>query len=364
MRVHVVAPAPQLPKGDMHWVNARRVSVHRVQPQFDFGKVPFDPFLEKALELYARITSRQGFSQHEALVVHGQHWAGVFVAMHLKHRFGVPIVATLHKTPIGEAHGETVKDTYPSYCHFTWLSSWPIDVFVAGSGFFATELKKQAPNARVEVIPHGVPARWLRDRASVSARCAAWEKLGLNADDELILCPVRWDRRKRIPDFIAAAGKVLAELPERRFKLLITADVGGTDRDKLIKNAQEEGILGSLVLQTLSFEEVPAIFRAARLVVVPTDREGLGISVLEAMALKTPVVATAADGILEIISHEKNGYLYAAGNVNQLAQIIVKLLREKTCSSALVVQGHATVTTAFSDTIMTRRHEEVYRSLL
>lgn len=107
VKVHVVAQQPSL---DRHPFTSR-VIVHRVKPGQDLGKPPFGQFLEKTLRLVAQITSRDGFHEHEAIVVHGQHWGGTFVALHLKQRFGLPVVATIHKTPIGGALGETVRDT-------------------------------------------------------------------------------------------------------------------------------------------------------------------------------------------------------------------------------------------------------------
>ena len=363
VRVHVVAPDPRLPKGDTHWLKPRRITMHRVDSRLDLGKVPLAPFLEKVLRVYARIVSRPGFHQHETVVVHAQHWAGVFVGMHLKHRFGIPLIATLHKTPIGDALGETERDNDPSYCHFSWLASWPIDVFVAGSKFFEAELRKQCPTARVEVIRHGVPAQWLRDRANVGARRAIREKLGIKENTQLILCPVRWDSRKRVRDFIAAAGKVKAELADKDFSFVITAGVDESSHHDLMRSAQEAGILRDLVVQSLDFEEVPAVFKSASVVVVPTDREGLGISVLEAMALKTPVVATSAEGIREIIDHEKNGHLYAAGETGQLAQIMIKLLRDKKYALGLATKGCETVMNNFSDRAMAESYEQAYRSI-
>jgi glycosyltransferase involved in cell wall biosynthesis len=131
-----------------------------------------------------------------------------------------------------------------------------------------------------------------------------------------------------------------------------------------MRRAQEVGIADHLLLQQLPFEDVPAVFAVSRLVVVPTEREGLGISVLEAMALRKPVVATDAEGIREIVRHENDGYLYAAGEADHLAQIMLKLLRDPAHSGHLGDQGHAKVSVRFSDVAMAAAHEYLYRSLL
>jgi glycosyltransferase involved in cell wall biosynthesis len=104
-------------------------------------------------------------------------------------------------------------------------------------------------------------------------------------------------------------------------------------------------------------------FRTASLVVYPTDREGLGISALEAMALQRPVVATDAEGIREIITHEQDGYLYAAGETDQLAQIMAKLLRERSHAADIGSRARQKVMTKFSHAVMAQQHLDLYRSL-
>lgn len=361
VRVHVIAQEPSL---DTHPFT-RRVIVHRVKPGHDLGKPPFGQFLERALRVVAHIMSRDGFRENEALVVHGQHWGGIFVALHLKHRFGLPVVATIHKTPIGGALGETVRDTDASYCHFTWLATWPIDVFVAGSEFFLAELQQQIPSARVELIRHGVPEPWLRGESTVQRRRAIRDKLGLSDADQLILCPVRWDSRKRVPDFVDAAGKLLAEMPGEPLKFLITAGTDKRVHREIIKRAGRVGLSEDhLLLGQLDFRDMAPAFRAASLVVYPTDREGLGISVLEGMALERAVIATDAEGIREIIEHEQDGYLYAAGEADQLAQIMAKLLRERPHAAEIGSRAREKVRRKFGHAAMAQSYLALYRSLL
>ncbi len=361
VRVHVIAQQPSL---DTHPFT-RRVVVHRVRPGQDLGKPPFGQFLEKALRVGVQIMSRDGFRENEALVVHGQHWGGIFVALHLKHRFGIPVVATIHKTPIGRALGETVRDTDPSYCHFGWLATWPIDVFIAGSEFFRAELRRQIPQARVELIRHGVPEPWLRGESTLLRKRSVRRALGLSDADRLILCPVRWDSRKRVPDFVDAAGRLAAEMPTEPLKFLITAGTDKRGHREIRERARRVGLSEDrLLLGQLGFRDMAPAFGSASLVVYPTDREGLGISALEAMALERAVVATDAEGIREIITHEQDGYLYAAGEADQLAQIMAKLLRERAHAAEIGNRGRQKVRGQFGHATMAQSYVGLYRSLL
>jgi glycosyltransferase involved in cell wall biosynthesis len=123
------------------------------------------------------------------------------------------------------------------------------------------------------------------------------------------------------------------------------------------------GIAERLLVRQLRFRDMPAAFRTASLVVYPTDREGLGLSALEAMALRRPLVATDAEGIREIVTNERDGYLYAPGQTDHLAQIMARILRDPRHAAEIGERARATVTSRFSSISMAARHLEVYRSL-
>jgi glycosyltransferase involved in cell wall biosynthesis len=60
--------------------------------------------------------------------------------------------------------------------------------------------------------------------------------------------------------------------------------------------------------------------------VLSTTREGFPLSILEAMAMKKPVVATAVGGIPEIVEPGVTGYLHQRGNSKELAEAIMSLI--------------------------------------
>ena len=72
--------------------------------------------------------------------------------------------------------------------------------------------------------------------------------------------------------------------------------------------------------------DVPKFLAGLDLLVAPSRWEGLGLVILEAGAAGVPVVASQIDGIVEIISHQNNGYLVEAGSVNQLTKGLTDVL--------------------------------------
>ncbi len=214
VRVHVIAPGEQLRPEDSHWFPIRgRVVVHRTPFLYSAGQVPLSAAIAKGLSIYQNLASDAGFQSNCHTIVHGQHFAGAFVGLHLRSCFNIPLVVTIHKTPIGETLDPTLQKGDPAYSHLVYLASLSIDRFIAGSHFFEAELNKHGLHDRTSFIYHGVPAEWLRGCADGAGRRRVREFIGLDDKEQLVLCAMRWDSRKNPQDFIVAAGIVAKELP-------------------------------------------------------------------------------------------------------------------------------------------------------
>ena len=66
---------------------------------------------------------------------------------------------------------------------------------------------------------------------------------------------------------------------------------------------------------------------AARALVLPSFAEGLPVAIMEAMALRRPVLTTYVAGIPELVKHGENGWLFPAGSVNRLAHGMLQCLQ-------------------------------------
>ena len=74
--------------------------------------------------------------------------------------------------------------------------------------------------------------------------------------------------------------------------------------------------------------DIPQLMRAFDIFVLPSLTEGLGVSLLEAMYMGLPAVASNIEGIPEIIEDNKDGFLVPAGNSHALAERILMLLSD------------------------------------
>ena len=84
---------------------------------------------------------------------------------------------------------------------------------------------------------------------------------------------------------------------------------------------------------------------------------------LEAFALKRPVIASRVGGIPEVVSHGHSGILVSPGNHEELAAAISKMIKDPARAEALGIAGQRQVEDNFSASLMADRTAGIYRSL-
>lgn len=88
----------------------------------------------------------------------------------------------------------------------------------------------------------------------------------------------------------------------------------------------------------------------ANIFVLPSYVENQSMSLREAMAVGTPCIASYVGGVPEIIQHGKNGYLYRAEEITQLAQYIIRLLSAGKSAEVIANQGRVDIHKYYRDT--------------
>lgn len=212
--------------------------------------------------------------------------------------------------------------------------------------------------APVELIYNGVD---LERYEYTEACCTLPEEYGFAEGTPLVGAVARLEPEKGQATLIEAWPSVLEEVPEAR--LLIIGE--GTQRQLLEAQAESLGLLGEAcsgdrcvgtrgvrpgakVLFTGLRDDVPAVTAALDVAVLPSYREAQGLAILEAMALRRPVVATRVGGVPEMVEHEKTGLLVAPHDAPALAAAIVRLLTDHPLADTLARAGHDLAHARFS----------------
>jgi glycosyltransferase involved in cell wall biosynthesis len=125
-----------------------------------------------------------------------------------------------------------------------------------------------------------------------------------------------------------AAAQVLACHPDTRFLIVGDNSLEELNRNhyaEVVKKLNELGIADRFIF-TGHRTDVPRLIAAMDLFVLSTHREGFPLSILEAMAMGKPVVATSVGGIPEIVTNGVTGYLHQHGNSQELADALLRLI--------------------------------------
>jgi glycosyltransferase involved in cell wall biosynthesis/protein-tyrosine-phosphatase len=215
------------------------------------------------------------------------------------------------------------------------------DRIVAVSRRLARSLEESGhkPGA-VVAIHNGVELsriRPTRDRKEVR------RELGIDFATPLIGAVGRLSPVKGHAHFVRAARLIAEKEPAARF--LIVGD--GPLRSELESCARRLGI-GDACLFVGARQDVYDLVAAMDVFVLPSVDEGIPMALLEAMALETPVVATAVGGVPEVVAHRATGLLVRSGDEPGLAEASLELIRDPRLARALGARARGVVEAAFS----------------
>jgi glycosyltransferase involved in cell wall biosynthesis len=110
--------------------------------------------------------------------------------------------------------------------------------------------------------------------------------------------------------------------------------------------------------------DITALMGAFDLFVQPSRWEGFGITLLEAMAAGTPIVATSVGGVPEVVVHGETGLLVPPGSPEELARACAALLRDRDRAARLARAGRARVESRFRIERLAEETAALYRELL
>jgi colanic acid/amylovoran biosynthesis glycosyltransferase len=187
---------------------------------------------------------------------------------------------------------------------------------VAVSSFGRSQLFRNVPHSywpKIKVVHCGLEPAFYQTDATAAA-----------GGERRLVCVGRLCEQKGQLLLIEAA-RLLAERGTK-FELVLAGD--GEMRGEIEALTARYGLTDTVrITGWISSDEVRAEILAARALVLPSFAEGLPVVIMEAMALRRPVITTFVAGIPELIQHGEHGWLVPAGDLESLAGAMEECLR-------------------------------------
>lgn len=254
---------------------------------------------------------------------------------------GCPKVYTVHNFVLSSSHG--FRDTMLSGLEKALSKRTEAIIAVSNALKLELERKCRISGERISVIYNGVAPPSGGDGGKVRRR------FGIEPEAVVVGSVARFIPSKGIQHLLDAIPLIRNRCGDVRFIIVGT----GPYEEALKMRARTLGVEGQVIF-TGYVTSVWDYLAAMDIFVLPTLSEGLGISVLEAMAMGRPVVASNVGGIPEVVEHGRNGYLVPPGNSAALASAVISLIEDVHRRRIFGQEGRQRVMANFSVESMVR----------
>lgn len=334
-------------------------------------------YIEPTLPGISDVVYKELAGETQPLVLHGHYWDGGKLALHLlaRNTSVLPFIYTPHSLGTSKRkkfQGRNNEKFYNFIPRLTWEN---YSIFAANKIIVSTEQEKQAMIDEYNIMPYKiqiVPPGIDFSHFPLIDKKAIKKKLKLPQNAKLLLCLGRMSRFKSYQHAIRAL-KLLKQTYNEPVYLIIC---GGSEKsDPQSEDAQYLQELQNLVSDldlndsvifrpALTYDRVHEMYRAADIKIISAEHEPFGLTVLEAMATKTPVVATNNGGPSSIINHNNTGLLVDIFDTQAVATHLYNLLTDEKLYVKISENAYQYVHSEYSWETKAVRFKKVYESVL
>lgn len=242
-------------------------------------------------------------------------YAGYMAKQMLKEKgLNLPMITTLHGTDI------TLVGNHPHYKPAVTFSINSSDEVTSVS-----ENLKQTTNSifeinkEIKVIPNFIEI----EKSSINTNEICYRSIMAKPEEKIITHISNFRKVKRIPDIIQIFYLIQKQIPA---KLMLVGD--GPEKEKAELLCEKLGIMDKVIFFGNSFE-IKKILCFSDLFLLPSETESFGLAALEAMSCKVPVISSNTGGLPEVNHDNYSGFLCDVGEVNEMANKALYLLKDE-----------------------------------
>lgn len=197
---------------------------------------------------------------------------------------------------------------------------------------------------------------WSSDR-----RSEVRTRLGVSANDPLVVAVGRQEHQKAHVDLIAAVDQLVRIVPD--VKVLIAGREGNASQ--AIAAALDSHPTAAAAIELLGHRhDVPDLLCAADVLVIPSLYEGTAGVAIEAMALRCPVVCTDLSGVRGVLAHESNALLVPVSDATAMATALARVLADQELASRLREAGLQDFEQRFTIDVAATNMEQFYADVI
>ncbi|MGA1868902.1 MAG: glycosyltransferase family 4 protein [bacterium] len=190
------------------------------------------------------------------------------------------------------------------------------------------------PAEKITVVYEACDEKFLCSPAPIENKKRIKEELGLKGDFILYIAPTRPHKNA---NRMLLAFSLLKKKYRIKHRLVITG-CAGYHHNVLLKMIKDLGLAEEVVfIGYIPDDVLPTLYSAASVFIYPSYYEGFGLPVLEAMACGTPVVASNATSLPEVVGDA--ALLFDPHSTMQISESLYKVLTDEQCRLALTVKG-------------------------
>lgn len=288
------------------------------------------------LDFNCLLTLNRLVKKHEIQIIHVHDLKTTLLGVLLKALN--PRVKIMHT-----AHGwivNTREDKIKQRLQFLMLKLYPFHIAVSK----ATKnlmVENGILAKRIRVLYNSIDINYWKNDNCPTIR----SEFNVPGDSFVVGTVGRLSKEKDLPTFFAVAKKLLTKNPNIYF--MVIGDGQKDLVDTLHKLAETEGIKDSIIF-TGHRTDLKNFYTSFDLFLSTSVTEGLPNTILEAMAMEIPIVATAVGGVPELIEHQKSGILSAPKDVDGLSAAVLHLMKDREKCKSFAVSGRANIENNFS----------------
>ncbi len=291
--------------------------------------------------------------EHDIDIVHTNHGLDRLYGGLAAMLTGVPAITTAHD--VVENHhlsgGARLR---------LWVERQLLSQYIAVSAAVGRvcETSRGILRDRVRVIHSGIEAKEF-SRPTADAVNKVRNELGLHDADPILINVGRLSAAKNQHHLIPMMSRVLKRRPQA--KLLIVGD--GTERARLETAIAKAGLQGSIRLLGMR-SDVPELLALSTVFLFPSESEGLGLSVIEAMGAGKPVIAANVAPMDEVVEDGQSGLLVDTHDATAFADAVEQVLDAPAFAHRMGVRGQQIVKERFSLESTSRSMGSLYRDVV